>query len=305
MSSLPSSATVVELPSSGKRSTPQLRYLLDAISKYRVLVIGDGIVDEYHYVRPLGKSPKENIITTLYEGRKDVFAGGVWAAGAHVKGFCGAVDIATASDFTIKRRYVDPERLRKLFEVHEARRTGTQLDAPDYAAYDLVIVADFGHGCIKQEMIYAMEHRAKFLAVNAQTNSANYGFNLITRYEHADYIVLDELEARLATGDRFGKIEDVLMKLADGRCKKVAITLGPNGSIGFDGEELYRAPGRKGVVVDTMGAGDAFFCVTAPLAAAGATMQLLLQVGNAAGSLKCAVIGHRASVTKDALLSVL
>lgn len=280
--------------------TPPLNSLLEDISNYRALVVGDGIVDEYCYVKPLGKSPKENIITARITG-KESFSGGAWAAGKHVKGFCKKVDIATAAGFVIKRRFVEEAHVRKMFEVHEERRVDTQLDQPVYEDYDLVIVADFGHGFITTDMIEAMTRRAKFLAVNAQTNSANHGFNLITKYPRADFVVLDELEARLAVHDRDSPIEVVIEKLG---FQKIIVTLGQAGCIGYDGAFCIDALGTK-PVVDTMGAGDAFFCVTAPFAAAGADMATLCRIGNAAGAIKCGVVGHRKSVTKEALMGML
>ena len=41
-----------------------------------------------------------------------------------------------------------------------------------------------------------------FLAVNTQSNSANMGYNLITKYPRADYVCIDAPEARLAVSDR-------------------------------------------------------------------------------------------------------
>jgi len=280
--------------------TPPLNSLLEAISSYRVLVVGDGIVDEYCYVKPLGKSPKENIITARITG-KESFAGGAWAAGRHVKGFCAKVDIATAPGFVVKRRFVEEAHVRKMFEVHEERRVDTELDEPIYENYDLVIVADFGHGFITTQMIEALTRRAKFLAVNAQTNSANHGFNLITKYPRADFVVLDELEARLAAHDRDSPIENVIERLG---FHKIIVTLGQSGCIGYDGAFCTDTAGVNRVV-DTMGAGDAFFCVTAPFAAAGADMATLCRIGNAAGAIKCGVVGHRKSVTKEALMGEL
>ena len=69
-----------------------LTSLLQEISDYRVLVVGDGIIDEYCYVKPQGKSPKENIITNRIL-RTESFRGGVFAAAEHVRGFCAEVDI--------------------------------------------------------------------------------------------------------------------------------------------------------------------------------------------------------------------
>ncbi len=64
------------------------------------------------------------------------------------------------------------------------------------------------------------------------------------------------------------------------------------------------SPSKNRPIVDTMGAGDAFFCVTAPFAAAGADMPTLLAIGNAAGAIKCGSVGQKA-VTKEALLEAL
>ena len=48
------------------------------------------------------------------------------------------------------------------------------------------------------------------MAVNAQTNSANRGYNLITKYRSADYICIDEPEFRLAMHDKNSSLEKLL-----------------------------------------------------------------------------------------------
>jgi bifunctional ADP-heptose synthase (sugar kinase/adenylyltransferase) len=283
------------------RSTAQLSSLLADISGYKVLLIGDAIYDEYVYVRPQGKSPKENIISNKVLDSES-FRGGVWAAQAHISAFVRDADVYSFSrSGTIrKRRYVEQGYIRKLFETHEAEASEPQ-EEPSFSDYDLVVVTDFGHGVVTPNLIENMIRGSRFLAVNAQTNSANHGFNLITKYRHADYVVVDELEARLAAHDRDSKIEDVILKLG---FKRIIVTLGPNGAIGYDGD-FHRSPGFTRTVVDTMGAGDAFFCVTAPFAAAGAEMPELLRIGNAAGAIKCGVVGHRTSVDRDSLVAYL
>ena len=59
------------------------------------MLVGDTIIDEYHYVLPMGKPPKENIIATRLQDR-EVFAGGVIAAANHVASFCKEVDVITS-----------------------------------------------------------------------------------------------------------------------------------------------------------------------------------------------------------------
>jgi sugar/nucleoside kinase (ribokinase family) len=54
--------------------------------------------------------------------------------------------------------------------------------------------------------------------------------------------------------------------------------------------------------IDTMGAGDAFLAVTAPLIAAGLDLEAAAMVGNVAGAIKVGIIGHRRHVSRDELL---
>ena len=67
--------------------------LIESVKDYCVLFVGDTILDEYHYVRPLGKSPKEYLIPVEFHS-KEVFLGGVYAAANHCRTFCKQVDIA-------------------------------------------------------------------------------------------------------------------------------------------------------------------------------------------------------------------
>lgn len=275
--------------------------LLEQVREYSALLVGDAIVDEYVYVKPQGKSPKENLITYRML-RTESFRGGVWAAERHVENFCRETGIHRGDSIITKRRFVEETYFQKVCEVHDEEQRPMDYEPHPFSSYDLVIVTDFGHGCVSDGMIEQLCSESRFLAVNAQTNSANLGYNLITKYPHADYVVLDELEARLAARDRDSPIEVVMEDLG---FKRIIVTLGPNGSVGFDGDRFVRVPAVSSRVVDTMGAGDAFFCVTAPFAAAGADIETLCRIGNAAGAVKCSVVGHRQAVTLSALLSYL
>ena len=265
-----------------------------------MLLIGDGIIDEYVYVKPQGKSPKENIISNKILS-SERFRGGAFAAAQHLSGFVGEVKVAGGASNVVKRRYVESGYIRKLFETHAGENSFSE-PPPDPLGFDLTVVTDFGHGCLTPDLITRLTASQTFLAVNAQTNSANLGFNLITKYTRADYVVIDEFEARLAAHDRESSIEDVILKLG---FQKIIVTLGPRGAIGYDCGRFSYDSGTSSVVVDTMGAGDAFFVVTAPFACAGAAMPDLLRIGNAAGAVKCGVVGHRSPVTKEALLIAL
>ena len=109
-------------------------------------------------------------------------------------------------------------------------------------------------------------------------------------------------EARLAAQDREGHIYDVMHRLAHGRCEKFVVTHGLHGAYGYENGRFIHCPTHSGLPLDTLGAGDAFFAITAPMAKHG-RMEDLLLIGNAAGALKCQIPGHRSSVTKEALIA--
>lgn len=316
--------------------------LIQKAADYRVLVVGDAIIDEYQYVLPMGKAPKENVIATRYQDR-EVFAGGVFAAANHVAAFCREVDVVTClggadsyreiieaalrpnvkirtferpgAPTTLKRRFVDPSYMRKLFEVYLMNDEPLSNDIQSaldghlrdvVSDYDLVIVTDFGHGLLASSSIDLLtSDRIRFLAVNTQSNSANLGYNLITRYRRADYVSIDAPEARLATGDRVSTVADVADTLVNGLidCPKLIVTHGRNGCVTCEaGKVKHTIPAFSGRVVDTIGAGDAFFSVTAPLVAAGGSLHQIGFIGNVVGALKVEIVGHRRSVDKASLV---
>ena len=61
--------------------------------------------------------------------------------------------------------------------------------------FDKVIVCDFGHGLINDEG--KKFEKIKISCINVQTNSGNRGFNLFTKFQKADLLVLDEPELDL------------------------------------------------------------------------------------------------------------
>jgi rfaE bifunctional protein nucleotidyltransferase chain/domain len=319
--------------------------LIEAVKDYRVVLVGDTIIDEYQYVRPMGKAAKENIIASQFESR-EVFSGGVIAAANHVASFCREVEVVTAlgasdsyedlirshlqPNVTLnaivrpeaptvrKSRFVDPSYMRKLFEVYFFDDAPFDTQTEDLVASkvstairnaDVVIAADFGHGLISQNVVSLLCDDAPFLAVNAQTNAGNQGFNLITKYKHADYICLDAPEARLAVADKHLEIIDMveskLSKCID--CDRIIITHGQHGCIIFERNNgpAVRVPAFTNTVVDTVGAGDAFLAVTAPLVRAGGHMEEIGFIGNAAGAIKVGIVGHRQYVDKIPLVKFL
>ena len=111
-------------------------------------------------------------------------------------------------------------------------------------------------------------------------------------------MVIDELEARLAAGERDAQIEEIIEKLG---FQNIIVTRGARGAIGYRDGVFERQPAITQKVMDSMGAGDAFLAVSSPFAAAGLPMKELVRIGNAAGAAKTGIIGHRKAVDRHAL----
>jgi bifunctional ADP-heptose synthase (sugar kinase/adenylyltransferase) len=313
---------------------------IDALKTMKVLIVGDGIIDEYHYVDPMGKAGKSNLVVNKYIDH-EVFAGGAFAIANHTAGVCDQVHLVcllgqqdsresfvrdnlkpnvTSKFFlrdngptTIKKRYVHQYLNQKLFEVNFIQDVfvddGLEAQIVDYLQkivpqYDLVLVSDFGHGFISQNIFAAIERNAKVLAINTQTNAANAGYNLITKYHSPNYVCLDEQEVRLAAQSKYDCVDRVVEKIkATIKAENMIVTLGKKGSVGLNkNNEVNRTPIFSTRVVDTIGAGDAFFAFTAPCFARGVPLDLVSFIGNAVGALAVQIVCNKKAVEKYELL---
>lgn len=290
----------------------QIREAFDRADGMMLAFVGETIIDEYVYVGALAKPSKEFIQATVEMGR-ETFWGGVVAASKQAE---WRNSVWVTGPAIRKTRFVDADFSRKLFEVYSDRQIeSTDLERKQFCAdlaqsctdADAVVCFDFGHGLIRHADRLFMWKNAKFLAVNAQSNAGNFGFNPVTNYHRADLICVDDPEARLAAHMQTEPIDEVVSHLAYliKGCKKFIVTHGRNGCLSVSGGKLIKIPAFVTHGVDTMGAGDAFLAVTAPLVAAGLNLDLAAFVGNVAGAIKVGIVGHRRHVTRDELLQTI
>ena len=290
----------------------RIREAFAKADKLRILFVGETIIDEYRYVSALGRSSKEFILATVETGREE-FEGGVVAASKH--GDWAMAECLSPASPIRKTRFVDVDFNRKLFEVYDKRQIELHpvLRASFEAALerelvcaDIVIVTDFGHGLFGPTPRSVIETSGAFLAINAQSNAGNMGFNPVTNWARADFISIDDPEARLAAGMRDDHIELVVTSLSRKlTCNKFLITHGKHGSYWREGSVDGGGPALPGTAIDTIGAGDAVMAVTAPLVAAGLDMASVALVGNVVGALKIGIVGHRRHVGRDEIMGKL
>ena len=269
---------------------------LDKTTQLKVFVIGEPIRDEYVFVAPEGKSAKDSIICfrQLWQEHWD---GGVDVVGGHLRALCERVHVSRCSPQPlIKRRYILEPFVTKLFETATFSQfvINCQPHFGMLAEADLVVAADFGLGLFPTaEETKAIVGGAKFLALTVQSNSLNFGFNLLTKWPRADYVVVDEDELRLARCDKKGELVGLAQAERERLgARHLTVTLGHRGCLIVDAEGFLEAPALADRVLDRLGAGDAFLGVTAPLACLGAPKEVLALVGSAAAALEVSQIGN-------------
>ena len=116
-----------------------------------------------------------------------------------------------------KSRYVNIKTFSKMFEIYKFVNKNIFDKAlmsflkKNISSYDHVVVCDFGHGLINQEIIKILS-KAKYISANIQTNAGNRGYNLFTKYKKLDFLSIDEPELRLGLVDKESDLEVLLKK---------------------------------------------------------------------------------------------
>ena len=212
----------------------------------------------------------------------------------------------------IQHRYLSRnakrEEYRKIFAVNnipekmqyedDVRKSFNEKLGERISDYDVVFVCDFGHGLIDSEAIQIIQEKAKVLVLNCQTNSTNKGLNIITKYTRADMFSLDQQELKLAFPENALDERTGLTRLAEHMGGQGWLTRGSMGAWGVSGRQIIECPAFALNVKDTVGAGDAFFSVAGIFAAAGASIELNVFMGNIGGALGANIVGNKDAVEK-------
>ncbi|MEB3177538.1 MAG: PfkB family carbohydrate kinase [Nostocaceae cyanobacterium] len=322
----------------------QIRDAVDEMQHLNVLVLGDVIIDEFVHCTVQGLTSKGRAPSTRFVKKEQHLGGvfaiarhlssftkSVTLASAigsepdvhrlianHVNGSLH-LNLQCPENYSTvtKRRYIEQQGTTKgytqLFAINSMDEEGLVpqerqklLDSWEKLLknHDLVVLADYGHGLIDASAIELIQAQAPFLALNCQTNSANYGYNLISKYRRADTFCVDEQELRLAFANRYGNSEELLKRLQYHLgAQQGWLTLGAAGSLGIQANaEMEITPAMTQQVKDTTGAGDAFFALASLSAKLNLPLRFGSFLGNLAGAIATNVLGNEKPVEKGRLL---
>jgi cytidyltransferase-like protein len=269
----------------------------------KILIIGEPIIDVNSFVEFLGRGSKSNIISTHHLFDQYINGGSFLVANTLGNFFRNAtialpynkwvgkickkalnknikIQKIDSKNFkiVIKKRFVDNYRKNKLFQINKndyhdwdlenkKKFNAKILNLIKNNKYDKIIIFDYGHGLITNNLIDNLNKLKSKLFINCQSNSSNFGFNSVTKYKGGKAICMDELEFRLISNDRKTPIPE-LIKNNWNFIKKFSnfiITLGKNGCYIISNNKKTFVPTIYKNLDNTIGCGDVFFSMYATI----------------------------------------
>ncbi len=319
----------------------KINEIIESFKKYKVLIIGESIIDEYVFCDVLGKSGKEPIIT-LKQINNEKYLGGSLAIANHLSDFVKTINLVTYlgekneyqqlinkklqknisidkiskknSPTIVKKRYIDYISKNKFIGVYSLDDNSiSQIEENKIISKlklkiknsDLVIVSDFGHGLVTKKIAEFLCKNSKFLSVNAQINSSNIGYNSISKYNKMDSLIINENELRHYLRDRDSNIKILLKQLVRKKnIENVIVTRGKIGAIHYNSKSklFFECPAFANKVIDKIGSGDAMLSLISLCLKFNLDINMSLFLGSIAAAQSVESIGNSISVNKKQML---
>jgi len=318
--------------------------MINNLKDLKVLLIGEAIIDQYVFCEALGKSGKEPVLV-MRDIETQQYAGGAAAIARHLSDFCKSINLVsllgekkeyekfikkslpknvktnfiykTSSPTIVKKRYVDHINNNKILGVYSINdekldnkneKTLEKIITNLIPKFDLVIVSDFGHGFISQQLAKKISNKSKFTSLNAQINAANIGYQTMENYKNVDCVIINENELRhqLRSKDKPLNIlmKDLSYKL---KTKNVVVTQGNSGAILYNTKKnkIYSCPAFASKVVDKIGAGDAMLSLLSLCLQKGYGKSFSLFVASLAAAQSVESIGNSKPVNKKEMIKTI
>jgi rfaE bifunctional protein kinase chain/domain len=314
-----------------------LRAALDGLSRFRVHVVGDTIVDSLTQTAMLGGQTKTPTMSVLYE-RRDDYIGGAAIVAEHLRAAGAQVVFSTVlgndayKDFVLeglKQREVDCRA------IIDATRPTTNKNAIVAGGYrlikldtldnrsisddiveklaatiqevrcDAVVFSDFRHGIFNRRTIPRLIKAIPDGVFKVADSQVASRWGNITDFQNFDLITPNEREARFALGDQDSGIRPLASSLYDAaRCKTLVLKLGERGVLtcrSADHESLDSfivVDSFVDRVVDAVGAGDALLAYSTLAKLATGSDAIATILGSMAAACECEIDGN-VPVTPD------
>ena len=278
----------------------QIIQSLNLIKKKKVLIIGETMIDKYITTEAIGKSGKEPML--VLKPKKEIkFLGGAayianlcstFVKDIKIMSFLGKNN--TEKKFVIKNlnknikcnfllkknsptitklRYLDDYKKTKIIGVYDLNddliskseeKNFYNLLKKNIDKFDIIIVADYGHGIITEKIRKLIIKKNRKVFLNTQINSFNRGYHTVFKYEKVNTLVINDAELRYELRDKHSKISELAKILSKKiSVKNIIITRGTYGSVLINRKNnlIISCPAFDQSNIDTVGAGDTFFAM--------------------------------------------
>jgi cytidyltransferase-like protein len=316
-----------------KYSVKKIFNIFNRFKKLQFALTGELIIDEYKFVEVIGTATKSPIMTSDFLFREKHLGGSITAA-IILSEFINTVHYIIPMNkkshppklrsnvkklfcdlnFNIikKTRYVNFHKKNKLFQTNVINNlTINQNNIKKFKnllnilknKYPLIIL-DFGLGLIDKSISEKLSKKNLYL--NVQTNSNNYGFNLISKYKNYSYISINLREFELNFGVRINHYKEIRHFINKMPNVPISITLGAKGSVFINKKrELIYCPSFFSNPLDTTGCGDAYFIITSLLVRLGFDNEIVPFIGNCYAGLHSNNFGNSKVPTKKELINTI
>ena len=310
-------------------------------SNKKIILIGDPLLDIIKFVLPSGKSNKNNIIATRFVN-KEINLGGTLLVLNFVSQFYKSVEFLFVGDkkefnflkkkinknvkinFILsdnkiirKNRYIDTYNNNKFFQVNENEDTKlskkTQGKIISFAKekfkkVDKILFFDYGYNYSYPEMRVLLNKFSNKLILNCQTNSYNFGFNLVSKYKKSQILGIDENELRLLVQDKDTNLQHIIKNnknLFKG-IKTFIITQGKVGCYILKNNKISFIPTILKPSIDTTGSGDIFLSMFSILSLAEKfEVEEISIISHVAAGLHANELGNRFNLDKKYISNIL
>jgi len=315
-----------------KYSFEEILNFLKKIKDTECLCIGETIIDKYVYCEALGKSGKEAYLV-LNQKKHELYLGGAAAIARQVSEFSKRVSLITiigqkkeflpmikkelpkvnikyvtkdSSPTIVKERFVEEISKNKIFGTYKLNQKDIsstqekdikQLISKTKKNNSLILLSDYGHGMITNNLSKFILKSTSSLFLNTQINAGNIGIHTMSKYKNFNTLIVNERELRHELRDSQTNIIDLGKKIMKRqKIKTLIITKGSSGAILINKKKKIYCPSFTNTAIDKVGAGDAMLSIMSICIKNKIPDDLSIFFGSIMGALSVQIIGNKKQV---------
>jgi rfaE bifunctional protein nucleotidyltransferase chain/domain len=319
----------------------KIEKILDELKKIKVLIIGEFIIDKYNFCEALGKSGKDPIMM-FKRGYSNEYIGGVGAIANNIVSYVHEAKMITyikakkdinhiknklnnkikqnfielKSVSTIKKeKFIDLYSNAKLIGFYNYEDRILKSDdkkifstiKKEIGKYDIVIVADYGHGMISDNSAKYISKTEKKIFLNLQINAANISHHNLLKFPKAFCIIINESEIRHHLRNSYEDLNSLIKKFSKlVSVKFIVTTKGSKGCLLYDvnKNKIFQSTSYANKVIDKIGAGDTLLALFSIFFHVSKDPELSLFLSSVGAGKKVEYMANSKIIDKKTLLNI-